>query len=83
MKRILAASLIGLGALCLSPLANAGVSLNIGIGLPGVVVGPPPVVYAPAPMYTPPPVVYAPRPYYGPPPPPHWHRPPPRDRWRH
>jgi len=65
MKRLLLTSLLGLAALSLSPLANAArVNLNIGIGIPGLVVGPPPVVYAPAPVYAPPPVVYG-VPYYG------------------
>jgi len=58
MKRFIATSLIGLAALSLSPLASAHVSLNIGIGLPGIVVGPPVVYAPPQPYYAPPVVVY-------------------------
>ncbi len=63
MKRLIVTSFIGLAALSLSPLASARVSLNVGIGLPGVIVGPPPVVYG-QPYYAPPPVVYGGG-YYG------------------
>jgi len=84
MKRILIISLLGLATLGLSPVANAHVNVSIGIGLPGIVVGPP-VVYAPAqPYYAPPPVVYGGGgSYYGRP---GWHAPPDhRDRghYRH
>lgn len=90
MKRLLATSLLGLAALSLSPLADARVSVNIGIGIPGIVVAPP-VVYAPAPVYSPPPVVYGgpyySGPYYGHPHPPprDWHHGPHRDDhgWHH
>jgi len=58
MKHYLNAILVGLAALSLSPLANARVALNIGIGVPGYY-GPPPVVYQPQPVYGPPPVVYS------------------------
>jgi hypothetical protein len=56
----------GVVALGISGIASAHVNVGLNIGLPGVVVGPPPVVYAPPP----PPVVYqAPPPvYYGAPP---------------
>jgi len=65
MKRLLIASLLGLAALSLSPAASAHVDVSIGLGLPGIVVGPP-VVYAPAqPYYAPPPVVYGGGGYYG------------------
>jgi hypothetical protein len=57
MKRYLTATLLGLAALSMSPLANARVDLNIGLGVPGYY-GPPPVVYQPQPVYAAPPVVY-------------------------
>jgi hypothetical protein len=53
---IAAALALTLGA---APAAWAGVELSVGINPFGVVTGPPPpVVYAPAPVYAPPPVVY-------------------------
>ena len=63
-----AARFLGLAALAVAPLAQAGDSIYWSIGVspaPGVAVGasnlPPPVVYAPQRVvYTPPPVVYAP-----------------------
>lgn len=66
--------------------AHGGVSLSIGVGVPGVVVGGP--VYGnpyavPAPVYVPPrPVYYAPPPpvYYAPPPPVYYA--PPRPMYR-
>ena len=46
-------------ALGAAPAAWAGVQVSIGINPFGLVTGPPPpVVYAPAPVYAPPPVVY-------------------------
>ena len=69
-------------ALALPGNANAwvvwGGGVRVGIGVPGVVVAPPPVYYPPPRVYVaPPPVAYVPPPaYYGPPArvwiPPHW-----------
>ena len=75
MKRILLLSAVLLGAATAS---QAGVRVNIGIGIPlpgvvvsqpaPVVVAPAPVVVAPAPVYAPPPaVVVAPPVVVGPP----------------
>ena len=58
MKKIILLSAVLLGAVTAS---QAGVRVNIGIGipLPGIVVSPPaPVVVAPAPVYAPPPAVF-------------------------
>ena len=62
MKRILLLSAVLFGAVTASQ-AGVGVSIGIGIPLPGVVISQPaPVVVAPAP------VVVAPAPFYAPPP---------------
>jgi hypothetical protein len=74
MKKWIVLSALGIAAAGASLAASAHVDLNIGIGLPGVVAAPPPVVYA-QPAYAPPPPVV----YYGGD---RWHRPPPRD-WHH
>ena len=57
------AATFALGAVCLAGAAHAGVSVGIGVALPGVYVGPAPVYYAPPP---PPPrvVYYEPAPVY-------------------
>ena len=62
MKLIRTAALTA-AALCLAGAANAGVSIGIGVAVPGVYVGPAPVYYAPPP---PPPrvVYYQPAPVY-------------------
>ncbi|CAG9166093.1 hypothetical protein CURE108131_02065 [Cupriavidus respiraculi] len=81
MKRILATVALGGAMLAASAAAHAGVHVDVGIGVPGVVVAPAPVyhrpvpVYAPQPVYAPPPVAYVPAPVvvrpapvrYGPP----------------
>lgn len=66
MTKILATGAVAVAGLMVGIAAQAhgGVSLSIGVGVPGVVVG------APAPVYMPPPPVYVapPRPvYYAPP----------------
>jgi hypothetical protein len=58
MKTFILAALTGLAAIGASPVTQAQVSINLGIGAP--LYAPPPVVYvAPRPVYrAPPPVVY-------------------------
>ncbi|WP_430390738.1 hypothetical protein [Dyella sp. 20L07] len=73
VKRVALATAMLIGCVAVAPAFAGHVSLNVGIGLPGVGVGyyaPAPVVYAPPPppvYYAPAPVYYAPAPaYYGP-----------------
>ncbi len=75
MKKVFLLGLAGIAAASASAAASARVDLNIGIGLPGIIAAPPPVIYAPQEVYAPPPVVY-----YGAD---RWHRPPPPRRWDH
>ncbi len=76
MKKIAVAMVAAGGLLVAAAPAHAGghVSLSLGVGLPGIGIGyaapayygPPPVAYAPAPVYAPAYApVYAPAPYYG------------------
>jgi hypothetical protein len=65
MKRFILAALAGLATAAAVPSAQAGISINLGIGTP-VYTPPPPVVVAPRPVYAaPPPVVYRGRGYWG------------------
>ena len=75
MNKFIVLGLAGIAAASASFAASARVDLSIGLGLPGYVAAPPPVVYAPQPVYSQPPVVY-----YGAD---RWHRPPPPHHWDH
>jgi len=71
VKKIVSLVAVGLLVAGASTLAQAHVTVGIGIGFPGYY-APPPVVYAPAPVYVQPPVYqqgyYAPAPVYAAPP---------------
>lgn len=70
MKKIAALIAAGLCAAGIANVAQAHVSIGIGIGFPGYYAAPAPVYVAPPPVvYAPPPVVYQ-QGYYAPPPPP-------------
>jgi hypothetical protein len=52
MKRALVLSALGISVACASGVASAHADVNVFLGVPGpVYVTPPPVVYAPAPVY--------------------------------
>ncbi len=84
-KPLALAALLGLAGTC----AQAGVNVNLGIGLPGVVYvepapvyapPPPPVYVMPRPVYAPRPVVVMPQPMYAP----RWREDDDdRDEWKH
>lgn len=70
--RLFGAGLLAAASMAVSPAAQAGVDVQVGIYVPGV------VYYPPAPR-----VIVVDDPYYRPYPPPRWHRPPPPPRYGH